>query len=168
MMRAMKRFATRVVDKIAERTAQRASNDIANIRHEVNLLRLDTILKSAPKATPPRQLFADSLGGTQRDCVAQVVLGIRRVSSAKVQASRTSPAEGEDLGSEALHVHRNGSSGTADKHNIHSTVGGHPLRRPIPAGEMVEGVAKDTLSENNDCQWNDHPLPPGPRAAYHC
>ena len=70
-MRVIKQLASRVIDKIAERTAKRVvdevaaeirpivSRDIAGIRYGVNLLRLDTILKSAPKGTPPQQLFGD-------------------------------------------------------------------------------------------------------------
>lgn len=71
MMRVIKQLANRVIDKVAESTAQRVvdevadeisrgvSKDIAGIRYGVNLLRLDTILKSAPKGTPPWQLFGD-------------------------------------------------------------------------------------------------------------
>src|SRR5437773_4722242 len=70
-MRVIKQLANKVIDKVAERTAkrvmddvtenvgQRVSRDIADVRHSINRLRLDTILKSAPRGTAPRQLFGD-------------------------------------------------------------------------------------------------------------
>jgi hypothetical protein len=57
--RIAERTAKRVIHDVTENVRLRVSSDIAGIRHSINRLRLETILKSAPGGTAPSQLFGD-------------------------------------------------------------------------------------------------------------
>lgn len=63
MRNFLARVINRLIDAVAARTAQRVLRDIAELRNDVNMLRLTTILGSVSNDTPPNRVF----GGVDDD-----------------------------------------------------------------------------------------------------